>query len=54
VIGVTVLDPIRHERGWAFRDRPGYGTDPADGFAFLSEAYAATDPALHGRVTVPV
>ena len=53
-IGVTVVDPIRDERGWAFRDGPGYSTDPVNGFAFLSEAYAASDPAFQGRVTVPV
>src|SRR3954471_21283023 len=23
-VGTTVLDPIRDERGWAFRDGPGY------------------------------
>lgn len=54
VIGLTVLDPIRDERGWAFRDGPGYGTDPVNGFEFLSEAYRATDPSFAGRVTVPV
>jgi len=53
-IGMTVVDPIRDERGWAFRDVPGAGADPINGFAFLSEAYRATDPAYHGRVTVPV
>jgi putative glutathione S-transferase len=53
-IGVTVVDPIRDERGWAFRDGPGYGRDPINGFAFLSEAYAATDRNFDGRVTVPV
>ena len=53
-IGMTVLDPIRDERGWAFRDGPGYSTDPVNGFAFLSEAYEASDPAFQGRVTVPV
>jgi glutathionyl-hydroquinone reductase len=53
-IGLTVVDPIREERGWAFRDGPGYSTDPVNGFAFLSEAYAASDPAFQGRVTVPV
>ena len=53
-IGVTVADPVRDERGWAFRDGPGYSKDPVNGFAFLSEAYAATDPAFDGRVTVPV
>ncbi len=54
VIGMTVVDPIRDERGWAFRDGPGHSTDPVNGFRFLSEAYAATDPTYRGRVTVPV
>src|SRR5947207_14586620 len=31
-IGVTVVDPIRDERGWAFRDGPGYSKDPINGF----------------------
>jgi putative glutathione S-transferase len=53
-LGVTVVDPIRDDRGWAFRDGPGYSHDPINGFHFLSEAYAATDPHFHGRVTVPV
>jgi putative glutathione S-transferase len=54
VIGVTVVDPVRDERGWAFRDGPGYSKDPINGFVFLSEAYSATDPGFAGRVTVPV
>jgi putative glutathione S-transferase len=54
VVGVTIVDPIRDERGWAIRDGPGHGIDPVNGFAFLREAYVATDPAFHGRVTVPV
>ncbi|HKR79631.1 MAG TPA: glutathione S-transferase family protein [Nitrospira sp.] len=54
VIGMTVVDPIRDERGWAFRDGPGHSRDPINGFHFLSEAYEATDPAYRGRVTVPV
>ena len=53
-IGVTVVDPVRDERGWAFRDGPGYSRDPINHFAFLSEAYLATDPRFQGRVTVPV
>src|SRR5688572_7355356 len=53
-IGVTVLDPIRDERGWAFRDGRGHSKDPINGFLFLAEAYAATDPKFDGRVTVPV
>jgi putative glutathione S-transferase len=54
VIGVTVVDPLRDERGWAFREGPGCSADPVNGFHFLSEAYAATDPEFRGRVTVPV
>ena len=53
-IGLTVVDPIRDERGWAFRDGPGYSRDPVNGFAFLSEAYRATDPAFAERASVPV
>ncbi len=54
VIGMTVVDPVRDERGWAFRDGPGYSHDPVNGFEFLAQAYRATDPAFDGRVTVPV
>lgn len=50
VIGVTVLDPIRDDRGWVFREEK----DPVNGFLFLAEAYAATQPDYQGRVTVPV
>ena len=53
-IDMTVVDPIRDERGWALRDGPGHSIDPINGFKFLSEAYAATDPNFDGRVTVPV
>lgn len=86
-IGMTVVDPIRDEKGWAFRDphstdstssrQAGSGpaaapspdathsagsgqaprvppsTDPVNGFRYLSEAYAATDPNYKERVTVP-
>ena len=50
VIGMTVVDPIRDERGWRFTDDP----DPVNGWALLAEAYTASDPAWKGRVTVPV
>src|SRR3954453_23004039 len=53
-IGMTVVDPVRDERGWAFRDGPGHSADPINGFEFLSEAYIATDANYRGRVTVPV
>ncbi len=53
-LGMTVVDPIRDELGWAFRPVPGASADPVNGFAYLAEAYRATDPHYHGRVTVPV
>src|SRR5215472_11648842 len=53
-IGMTVVDPVRDDRGWAFRDGPGYSHDPVNGFQFLSEAYQATDASYRHRVTVPV
>jgi putative glutathione S-transferase len=54
VVGMTAVDPIRDERGWAFREGPGHSTDPVNRFEYLNEAYRATDPAYRGRVTVPV
>jgi putative glutathione S-transferase len=62
-IGISYASPFRDERGWAFTGErfaePATGltgayTDAANGFALLSEAYQATDPAFDGRVTVPV
>ena len=53
-VGCTVVDPVRDERGWAFRDGPGHSRDPINGFAFLREAYVASKPDFHGRWTVPV
>jgi putative glutathione S-transferase len=61
-VGMTIVDPIRDEKGWAFRDPSGKippgapfeSTDPINGFQFLSQAYKATDPNFDERVTVPV
>jgi putative glutathione S-transferase len=54
IVGMTVVDPIRDERGWAFREGSCHSRDPVNGFRYLSEAYRATDPDYRGRVTVPV
>jgi putative glutathione S-transferase len=54
VITMSVVDPVRDERGWAFRPGRGHGPDPVNGFDLLSEAYAASDPDFAGRITVPV
>jgi putative glutathione S-transferase len=56
VISVSVVDPIRDGRGWAFRQGPGQTLDTAgNGFCFLSQAYEDSSPAgYRGRVSVPV
>jgi glutathionyl-hydroquinone reductase len=51
-VGMSVVDPIRDERGWAFTG--GEFTDEVNGFEFLSEAYERTDPSYSARVSVPV
>src|ERR1700730_1121216 len=61
-IGLTIVDPVRDDNGWAFRDPSGKippgtpfeSTDPVNGFHYLREAYVATDPNFNQRVTVPV
>lgn len=50
-IGMTVVDPIRDERGWRFMPS---APDPINGWSFLSEAYFASDPGYRARVTVPI
>jgi putative glutathione S-transferase len=52
VIGLTAVDPVRDDRGWAFNG--GEYTDPINGWEFLSEGYLASDPTFDQRVTVPV
>ena len=51
VLPMTVVDPIRDERGWRFT---AGDPDPVNGFELLREAYVATDPDYDDRVTVPV
>ena len=54
VVSLSVVDPLRDGRGWAFREGPGYTPDPVNGFTFLREAYEATEPGYDGHVSVPV
>ncbi|MCW2928830.1 MAG: Glutathione transferase [Thermoleophilia bacterium] len=55
-IAMTVVDPLRDEKGWRFGagDQLTGDVDPLHGWTYLSEAYAATDPDFDARVTVPV
>ena len=52
VVGLSAVDPIRDDRGWAFTG--GEYVDPLHGWSFLREAYEATEPGYDGRVSVPV
>jgi putative glutathione S-transferase len=52
VVGISYVDPIRDQRGWAFTG--GLYTDEVEGMRFLSEAYIATDPEYSGHVSAPV
>jgi glutathionyl-hydroquinone reductase len=54
VISLSAVDPVRDGRGWAFREGEGYSLDPVNGFSFLREAYAATEPGYDGHISVPV
>jgi putative glutathione S-transferase len=51
-IGVAYISPLRDHHGWRFAG--GEYTDQVNGFRYLSEAYAASDPDYEARVSVPV
>jgi putative glutathione S-transferase len=52
VIGVSFVDPVRDELGWAFTG--GEYVDDLHGWQYLSEAYVATEPDYEGRFSTPV
>ncbi|RCG21964.1 glutathione S-transferase family protein [Sphaerisporangium album] len=54
VVSLSVVDPVRDGRGWAFREGRGFGADPVNGFTLLREAYEASEPGYDGHVSVPV
>jgi putative glutathione S-transferase len=51
-LGMSAVDPVRDERGWAFTG--GEYVDDVNGFAYLREAYTATDPDYDARISTPV
>ncbi len=53
-ITMSIVDPVRDDRGWAFTGAPGTDLDTVNGFSLLREAYVASDPGYDGRVTSPV
>jgi putative glutathione S-transferase len=59
-VPIHYLAPYRDALGWAFdgdrfEDGPGGEyVDPLNGWAYISEAYYASDPGFKGHVSVPV
>jgi putative glutathione S-transferase len=54
-VGVSVVHPDMLDEGWTFAtDFDGATGDALFGSAFLREIYLRADPAVSGRVTVPV
>jgi glutathionyl-hydroquinone reductase len=51
---LSVVDPIRDIKGWAFREAPGATGDPINGFEYLSKAYERSCPGYDDRYSVPV
>ena len=54
VVGMTVVNPLRDDRGWRFQGEVGDEADPVSGYRLLSEVYRETSPQYQSRVTVPV
>lgn len=50
-ISLTVVDPVRDDRGWRFTDED---PDPVNAFEYLSQAYELSQAGFDGRVTVPL
>jgi putative glutathione S-transferase len=54
IIGLSIVDPVITENGWAFAEKPGCIPDSVNGAQYLREIYVKADPQYTGRVTVPV
>jgi putative glutathione S-transferase len=53
-ISLSIVDPVRDERGWTFTGAPGTDLDPIHGFEFLSEVYDLSEANPRHHVSVPV
>jgi putative glutathione S-transferase len=53
-IGLSIVDPVISEQGWAFSDYPGCIGDRVNDAHHLWQIYVQSNPTYTGRVTVPV
>jgi len=54
VIGLSIVDYLLGEKGWAFTERPGCIPDTVYNSEFLRDLYFMADREYTGRFTVPV
>ena len=54
VIGLSIVDPVISDQGWAFSDKPDCILDSVNGADYLWQIYVKADSTYTGRVTVPV
>ena len=54
IVGLSIVSPLMHDKGWTFGDYPGATEDKVHGFKYLHELYTHVKPDYTGRVTVPV
>lgn len=53
-IGLSIVDPVLSDKGWAFSDAPGAIPDAVNHTDYLQEIYLKAKSDYTGRVTVPV
>jgi len=54
VVGLSIVDSVISDQGWAFSDKHGCILDTVNGADYLWQIYIKADPTYTGRVTVPV
>lgn len=54
LIGLSIVDPVISDQGWAFSERSGTVPDTVNQATHLWQIYVKADPTYTGRVTVPV
>jgi glutathionyl-hydroquinone reductase len=53
-IGLSIVDPILSDKGWAFSQEPGTIPDSVNQAQYLQDIYLKADSKYTGRITVPV
>jgi len=54
MIGISVVHPFMHVKGWAFEPGPGVVMDEVNNTSCIHEIYTLADPNYTGRASVPV